>query len=310
VWWTYNFSIKDFLLVLTIWSIMFTLFVKAPTTPLMMKQLSVDKLHRLEEFEYEEWEILANLKIIEKLNSSYKKAYLTQIEYDELMSNYTKKLKGAIANMKTLLWEKPNDSKTLIRRAISLHALWIEKQNLKSLFLYNEIDERNFKYILRKIEKQMERIEHDNSQLRTISNNQNDYDFLSKFIISIYQRTSTDLDAYIRNRARVIITRKVIKELRALSEIDFWFDKDVFDEVIYLYSAFNKSADEKRIKLFSSHKATINAIESRLVNKSLLKLEEKVIKDLYEKEIITPKLYIRFMENIENEIYSDVKKLI
>lgn len=310
VWWSYDFSIKDFLLVLTIWSIMFTLFVKAPTTPLIMKHLKVDKLHRLEEFEYEEWKILANLKIIEKLNSSYKKAYLTQIEYDELMSNYTKKLKNAIEMMKTLLWEKSHNSKILIRRAISLHALWIEKQNLKSLFLYNEIDERNFKYILRKIEKQMERVEHDNSQLRAISNNENDYDFLSKIIISIYQRTSTDLDAYIRNRARVIITRKVIKELRALSEIDFWFDKEVFDEVIYLYSAFNKSADEKRIKLFSSHKATINAIESRLVNKSLLKLEEKVIKDLYEKEIITPKLYIRFMENIENEIYSDVKKLV
>jgi len=72
---------------------------------------------------------------------------------------------------------------------------------------------------------------------------------------------------------------------------------------------FNKQADEKRIKIFSSHKATINAIESKLVNKSLLKLEEKTIKDLYNKEIITPKLYIRFMDEIEKEMYSDVKKM-
>jgi hypothetical protein len=41
---------------------------------------------------------------------------------------------------------------------------------------------------------------------------------------------------------------------------------------------FNKKADEKRLKLFISHKATINAIESNLINKSLLKLEESVIK--------------------------------
>jgi hypothetical protein len=33
---------------------MFTLFVEAPTTPIMMKQLRVDKLNRLEEFKYEE----------------------------------------------------------------------------------------------------------------------------------------------------------------------------------------------------------------------------------------------------------------
>jgi hypothetical protein len=155
----------------------------------------------------------------------------------------------------------------------------------------------------------MERVEHDDSQLRKISNKKNDYDFLSKFVVSIYKKTSTELDAYIRNRARVIITRKVIKELRALSEIDFGFDKKVFGEIIDLYAMFNKNADEKRIKIFSSHRATINAIESKLINKSLLKLEEQVVKDLYNKEIITPKLYIRFMENIENEMFSDVKNI-
>ncbi len=310
VWWLYDFSIKDFLLVLTIWSIMFTLLIKAPLTPIIMRQLKVDKLHRLEEFEYEEWKILANLKIIEKLNSSYKKAYLTNVEYDELTKTYTAKLNNAIKSMKKLIWNRPHDSSSLVRRAISLHALWIEKQYLKNLFYYNEIDEHNFKYILRKIEKQMERIEHDNSQLRKISNKSNDYDIFSKFVVSIYKRNSTDLDAYIRNRTRVIITRKVIKELRVLSKTDFWFSKDIFNEVITIYSNFNKSADIKRIKLFSANRSTINSIESKLINKSLLKLEEKVVKDLYDKEIITPKLYIKFMDNIEKEMYSDVKKII
>lgn len=310
VWWSYSFSIKDFLLVLTIWSIMFTLFVEAPTTTIMMRQLWVDKLNRLEEFKYEEWKILTNLKIVEKINLSYKKAYLTKIEHDELLTIYSKKLKDAVDMMKTLLWEKVNESKNLIRKAISLHALWIEKQHLKKLFFYNEIDEHNFKYILRKIEKQIERIEHDNSQLSKISDNVNDYDIFSRFSLYLYKKTSTNLDSYIRNRSRVIITRKVIKELRELAENDFWFDKEIFEEIIYLYSEFNKNADEKRINVFSSHKATINAIESNLANKSLLKLEEKVVKDLYEKEIITPKLHIRFMDNIKDEMYSDLKKMV
>jgi len=306
--WNYSFSIKDFILVLTIWSIMFTLFIKAPTIPYIMRRYKVDKLHRLEEFEYEEWKILANLRILQKLNTSFKKAYLTQVEFDELQWKYSEKLNKAVENMKNILNRKWVDSYSLTKRALSLHALWIEKQYLKELYFYNEIDEKNFKYIFRKIEKQTERLEKSNEQLRSISKMDNDYDIFCRFVLNMYKRTSTDLDSYIRNRTRMIITRKVIKELRVLSETELWFDKKMFDEIIDLYAWFNKQADEKRIKIFASHKATINAVESRLINKSLLKLEEKTIKDLYNKEIITPKLYIKFMEEIETEMYSDVKK--
>lgn len=309
VHWSYDFDIKEFLLVLTIGSIMFTLFVKAPTISYLMKYLKVDKLHKLEQFEYVEGKILSNLKVLDKLNSSYKKAYLTKIEYEDLAEKYSMKLKDAVTGMKKILAGKNHDVHALIRRAISLHALGIEKQYLKELFFYNELDEKNFKYILRKIEKQMERIENEDIQLRSISWEGCDYDIFSKLAIKLYKNHTSTLDTYIRNRSRVIITRKVIKELKDLSEIDFGFDNKIFTEVIELYAAFNKFADEKRLWIFMSHKATINAVESNLVNKSLLKLEEQVLKDLYKKEIITPKLYIRFMEEIEEEMYKDVKKI-
>lgn len=309
VGWTYSYNIKEFLLILTITNILFTLFVKAPTISVIMKRMGVDKLHKLEKFEHEEGKILANFKILEKLNTSYKKAYLTQYEYEELKEKYTAKLNKAVKSMKKILSGKKEDAETLIRRAISLHALGIEKQYLKDLFFYNEIDERNFKYILRKIEKQIERVECEVPQLRKISCSKGDYDFFSNLALKAYKKKSTDVDAYIRNRARLIITRKVIKELRELSEINFGFETDIFEEVITLYSAFNKTADEKRLKILTRNKTSIMALESKLVNKSLLKLEEKVLKDMYNKEIITPKLFIKFMEEVESEMYSDVKRL-
>ncbi len=40
-----------------------------------------------------------------------------------------------------------------------------------------------------------------------------------------------------------------------------------------------------------------------------MKLEENIAKDLYKKEIITPKLYHKFMKQIEEEIESDIKKI-
>lgn len=211
--------------------------------------------------------------------------------------------------MQGILSNKEQDVGNLIRRALSLHALGIEKQYLKELLFYNELDEKNFKYILRKIEKQMERIENEDIQLRSISGDGCDYDIFSRLAIKLYKNHTSNLDTYIRNRSRVIITRKVIKELRSLAEIDFGFDKQAFQEVIELYAHFNKIADQKRIAIFATHKATINAVESNLVNKSLLKLEEKVLKDLYNKEIITPKLYIKFMDEIQSEMYRDVKDI-
>lgn len=71
--WQYDFSIRDFVMVITIGSIMFTLFIKATTISAFMRHMKIDKLHDIEEFEYEEGKILMNLKVLEKLTSIEKK---------------------------------------------------------------------------------------------------------------------------------------------------------------------------------------------------------------------------------------------
>jgi predicted DNA-binding protein YlxM (UPF0122 family) len=62
-------------------------------------------------------------------------------------------------------------------------------------------------------------------------------------------------------------------------------------------------------EIAEKHRSSIMIIESNLTNKTLLKIEEKVINSLYEKEIITPKIYIKFKEEIEKEIEEDIKKI-
>lgn len=308
VWWNYDFSIKDFITVITISSIMFTLFIKATSISSLLKFLWLDKLNKLEEFEYEEWKILANLKILDKLNKSYRKAYLTEDEYLSLKQKYELKLKEAVFNLRDLLKKQWKNSEELIKRAISLHALGIEKQYLKNLYFYNEINERNFKFILNKITRQTERLEKGSPQLKKFEE-KTQYDFLQKFLMLFRSYNKTDyIDRYTRNRARVIITRKVVKELKELRWIEFWFAKSAFDEIIDLYEWFNKTANEKKEIIFAKYKTKIEHLESKLVDKSLLKLEEKVIKDLYDRDIITPKLYIKFIDEIEKELYMDFRK--
>ena len=177
------------------------------------------------------------------------------------------------------------------------------------MYLYNEIDEKNFNYILWKIEKQSDRIESWAIQIRRISWEKYDYDIFTRLFHKFYKNVDSSVNVYVRNRAKEIITSKVITELKYLKEIDFGFDNIYFQDIIDLYSDFNKSAQKKKKMIALEIKATIMWLESRLVEKSLIKLEEKVIKDLYDKEIITPKIYIKFLEEVEEDMFTDVKKM-
>lgn len=110
-----------------------------------------------------------------------------------------------------------------------------------------------------------------------------------------------------RCRTRVIITRKVVKELKQLQKIEFGFDSKIFNDIISLYKEFHESATHKKNEIKRIHNISILSLEAKLADKSLLKIEEKVIEDLYKKEIITPKLYLKFLEDIEHEILKDFR---
>lgn len=308
VWWNFDFDVKDFILVITIWSIIFTLLIKATTITWLTKKLWIDKLNDVEEFEYEEWKILANLKILEKINNLFWKKYLTKEEYFELKRKYWERLKSAVFELQRLLQNCTKiNADDLVKKAISIHALWIEKQYLKSLYSYNEISEKDFKFIYNKICKQKERVENWETQVKMYEN-----EFVWKCFISFIldkfsdRKNLWDIWKYIRNRTKTVITRKVIKELKEIRELNIWFDKKYFDEVVDLYENFYKIAEWKKDDLFEKNKSEIVKIEAKLVEKSLLKLEEKVINDLHDREIITPKLYIKFIEDIEEEFYKVV----
>lgn len=288
---------------------MFTLFIKATTISAFMRHMKIDKLHDIEEFEYEEGKILMNLKVLEKLTSIEKKWYINTEEHHELRRKYEQELSTSIARVKKLFEDNPESMKRVIKSALLLHALWIEKQYLKDLYHYHEIDEFNFKIILNKIIRQIERIEQGMPQLRTEQEYASELNIFEKIMEYFHGDRDNFIDVYMRNRTRVIITRKVIKELNHLQSIDFWFDTDLFSEVIDLYKDFNKSAEKKKQGIRQEHNISILGLEAKLADKSLLKIEEKVIEDLYKKEIITPKLYLKFQEDIDGEILKDFRRI-
>ncbi|MDD3303059.1 MAG: cation:proton antiporter, partial [Candidatus Gracilibacteria bacterium] len=276
VGWKFDFSIRDFIMVITIGSIMFTLLIKATTIAAFMRKMKIDKLNDLEQYEFDEGKIVSLLKIIEKLKNSFEKGYITNREYEKLIGKYTQELEKSKDGLKKLLKKQKNNNHELVKTAISLHSLGIEKQYLKELFHYNEIDEKNFKYIIRKINRQIERLESGNNQLSKIKDiTQKDYDIFEKIILKLDKDINSDVNLYIRNRAKIVITRKVIKELNELKNIDFGFDSKSFDDVIELYKNFNKISEDKKQNILSKNNKVIENLEIELYDKSLLKLEEK-----------------------------------
>jgi len=307
IWWNFDFDLKDFIVVLTIWAIMFTLLIKATTIAYMMRKMWVTKFKSLEEFEYDEAKIITNIKILKQLNKLNDRWYLSLDEFSELKNRYESKLQLAIYELNELLTKEGKNADKLVKRAISLYALWIEKDYLKELFEYNEVQEHNFKYILRKINRQVERLEDWKNQFS--DKNDSQYDIFEKFINVFTPKEKDHINKYRRNRARVILTRRVIKELNNLKEVDFGFNNKIIDEAINDYSNFKKIALDKMKNIKEKYKSSIMIIESNLTNKTLLKIEEWVIDNLYKKEIITPKIYIKFKEKIEEGIESEINKI-
>lgn len=303
--WTLSYSIKEFLLAITIWSIMFTLFIKAPSIWYLVKKLKINKLHDVEHFQKHESMILVYRETLDKIELINSKWHLSKDEYESLNSKYTKKLNHEIEEFKKLLNSSKN-SKSLVFKALSLHALWIEKQYLKDLYRKNEVDEYIFKYMLLKIDRQIERIESWNPQLKW-DTLQEDLWFIDKFLSKIYSKKDDYIYEYMKNRTKYIISSKVIEELEKLKNLAFQSKVESFKEVISLYDKFNKLSKEKMDSIYNKHSNLIKTLDVRLVNKSLLKLEEKTLKTLYEKEFITPKLYVDFSEMIEHKITRDVK---
>ncbi len=308
--WNYPFTIKEFLLTLIVMSIMFTLFVKAPTIKPLIKLFKLNKLNKWEKFELLEWNILINLKLLKQIENLFKQWFIHQTEYEEFKNIYTKKLKEDIEKIKKFLKEEKN-THDFLKRAILIHALGMEKMFLKELFTYREIDEYIFKYLLKKIDTQIERLKKGLSQFKTFEEKQ-------KKKIDIFEKIWQRLDwinensiifQYLKNRAKILISQRVIEELEKLKKQETGFDLNVFDEVIEIYKGFLNKAKEKLEKLYEEKPTLVNWLNAKLLNKNLMKLEENIVKDLYKKEIITPKLYHKFLKQIEEEIEADIKKI-
>jgi hypothetical protein len=94
----------------------------------------------------------------------------------------------------------------------------MQKIFLIELLTYNEIDEKNFKYLLNRIEEKSLNLEYGITKIVNLEDNYHE-NFLEKINNIFVKSKSTDF--FIRNRSQTVVIAKVIKELKTIKEIDF-----------------------------------------------------------------------------------------
>jgi hypothetical protein len=131
-----------------------------------------------------------------------------------LLEKYRSKIEESKLKMQVFLQQQKNPEE-LIFKAISLHALGIEKQYLKEMYAYNEMSENLFHYLLGKIDTQISRVTRSSSQIRGFDKPEHlkkrHRDPIIRLIHLLQYTNYCTHDAYIINRTRVVVTSKVIE---------------------------------------------------------------------------------------------------
>ncbi len=303
-WRTLSFSPKHFIMFVVFSYIIFSLIIKWLTIEKVIKKMKLDSLHSLEIFEKLETEILIYTKIIEKIKKMMKDFHTFKDNYVLLLQKYEIKLSNSIDNMKAFL-KKQKNPEELVYKALSLHALWIEKEYLKQMFKYNEIDEIFYLYWKTKLDRQTFRLEEWEEQIKLMSKK---FFKLLNIFFKAYKKPTKPEEKYIVYRTKFIISSQVLKNLEELKQIDFWYPKNIFDKVESLYKNFHQEAEEEINKLKAQYPWKVLSMNYKLLEKALVKIEEKLLKELFEKEIITKKLYNFFVDEFESQIQQDFMK--
>lgn len=306
VWREFSFSPQEFLLTITISVIIFSLVVQWLTMKWFTKKLNISKYYDLEEFEQYESEMIVYYRILKKIKTMKVEYHIANESAEILEEKYIAKLEESRLKMEFFL-DNHKDDKELIKQALSLHALWIEKQYLKEMFKYNEVPENLFHYMMRKIDVQDARIRKWSNQIRGFKKweyirSRNKRDPIIRLIDSLHSTKDCCHDSYIISRTRLIVTSKVIQALNDFREIDFWYDPSMIEAPMKLYQKFQYNAHREINYLKIQDDQEIDGIDSILLNKWLAKTEELVIKDLLHKDMITEKIYKHFMDEVEEEV--------
>lgn len=298
--WNLSVSPREFLLALTVGCIFATLFLKATTIQLFMRKLQLDTFTEIEQVEAQEARALIHHEVQERLTRHEERGYIDPQVARTLYQEHQVKYNEACADLAA------SETKPLALRVLRIFAIGIEKRHLKELYHHNEVSEPVFKRLTGKLQLQLEAIEIGNldPDMSMHTDGKDVFEILATTLRSFVSPLSPEEvidNQYMYYRAQTIISRKVIKELAAIdkSSAEHIFSAEALSEVLRLYTNFKDQSQKKMSEVATEHPDRYRQLSEKLAKFGVRKIEEGVLSELYERQLLTPKLYITLKEEMK-----------
>lgn len=297
--WNLAMSPKDFLLAITVGCIFATLFIKATTIQSFMRRLKLDELTEIEKVEAQEARALIHHEVQGKLKTFAERGYIERTVADNLAIEHGKKYEEACTNLES------DQAKGLALRVLRMYAIGIEKRHLKELYQHNEVSEQVYRRLTGKLQLQLEQIEHGNlaPNMSIHTDGKDVFETLASRLRSFFKKETEDNrfdNLYMYYRAQSIISRKVLKELQHIDKnsAEHIFNNSALSHVLELYTTFREQSEKKMRDIAESDPTRHKKLSATLANYGVRKIEESTLIELYERQLITPKLYISLKEEL------------
>lgn len=298
--WDLSASPKDFLLALTVGCIFATLFIKATTIQTFMRRLKLDALTDIEIVEGDEARALIHHEVQERIRRYEERGYIDASVANALCADHAARYERAVTS------RAQDDVSGLAMRVLRMYAIGIEKRHLKELYQHNEVSEAVFKRLFGKLQLQLEAVEMGNlaPNMSLHTDGKDVFEVMAGWVRRLMKKpTEAEQidDLYMYYRAQTIISRKVLKELEAIDteSAEHIFSPEAFRHVTELYTTFKDQSQKKMNDLAIAHKERYQTLSEKLARYGVHKIEENVLAELYERQLITPKLFITLKEELE-----------
>ncbi len=303
--WHYEFSIKEFIIAITIGSIYFTLLIKATTIGKIIHWLKIDDLLPHERMGYYKSKALIYQTLIDRVKELFDHHEINDFQYQTLHSEYQNLYQLVCNQCQKQCQKETQDPTHIIENMLKIYTIGIQKGELKELFRRDEITESIYKKNLDILETQLEHIEQDHTELHSLNTYLDTWlariNHLSRKILSSNGDDSQEHYLYYRTQFKLI--NKVLDELSEMEKsplIEFFDDPKALENVTQIYLQLKEMNIQEMKKELESHKELLDEMNEQSAKALLRITQADTIKELHELEIISNKLFVLLSNEIND----------
>jgi monovalent cation:H+ antiporter, CPA1 family len=290
--WKQPYSIKEFILALTIGCIYFTLFIKATTMNAVMRRFHIGELRGLERMEYLEGKVYVYARTLLRLPALREQTHVDRNTFQALHDRYERRYREAFDEFAQTV----QGSGATFARVLRVHAIGIEKRALKELFDGGELSEAGYRKVLGKLEQQSGAIELGRRDAL-------DFRRARPRAPARWLRWLDDLlspeygggqelprERYLYYRALVISAARVVNllsQLAARPESRVFESDEIFARVVDQYREYKADAAAKAKQLLAQHPELAEE-QLRLLEHEVEKSQARSLEELEADEVIAP----------------------